>query len=155
MPDEPAPSRKTYGFKPREFDRANPTRPGAPAEDAPPLPDPGIVAADAGHIDVNDLIRTGAGTGRQLGSNAGANRGNDIHALLRENLAHANAAGLNEVSPIPQRKSKRNRDYFLLLFGGNLVLAVGFILQPVFAGAGIVLYNIGLAWIMFLVMDDY
>ena len=34
-------------------------------------------------------------------------------------------------------------------------LAVGFILQPVFAGAGIVLYNIGLAWIMFLVMDDY
>jgi hypothetical protein len=155
MQDEPEPPRKTYGFKPREFERANPARPAEPSGAATPARDPGITPADSGTIDVNDLIRAGAGTGRQLGSNATTNRGNDVHAMLRENLARADAAGLNNVTLPPKRTSKRTRDYFLLLFGGNLVLAVGFVLQPIFAGAGFVLYNIGLAWIMWFVMDAY
>ncbi len=155
MQDKPDPPRKTYGFKPREFDRANPSRPDDPFDAAPPTRDPGIVAADSGAIDVNDLIRSGAGAARPLGSKATANPSNDIHAMLRENLARADAAGLNNVTLPPKRTSKRTRDYLLLLFGGNLVLAVAFVLQPVFAGAGIVLYNIGLAWIMWLVMDKY
>ena len=156
MSDEPAPPRKTYGFKPREFERANPARPGAPSADPPPAPDPGIVAAEGEQeIDVNDLIRAGAGSGPQLRSNAGANRPNDVHAMLRENLAQANAAGLNDLTLPPKRKSKRTRDYFLLLVSGNLILAFGFVLQPIFAGAGVVLFNFGLAWIMWVVMDDY
>ncbi len=155
MSDEPAPPRKTYGFKPREFERANPARPGASADATPPAPDPGIAAAGAEKIDVNDLIRVGAGSGRQLGSQAGANRQNEVHAMLRDNLAHANAAGLNDVAPQPRRKSKRTRDYLLLLVSGNAIIALGFILQPVFAGAGLVLFNIGLTWIMWVVMGDY
>ncbi len=156
MQDEPDPPRKIYGFKPREFERANPTPAGSPAADVPPpAPDPGITAAGEGKIDVNDLIRSGAGAGRQLGSNAVANRANDVHAMLRENLARANAAGLNALAPQPKRKSKRKRDYFLLLAAGNMLLTLGFVLQPIFAGAGFVLFNIGLAWIMWFVMDDY
>jgi hypothetical protein len=155
MQDEPQPPRKTYGFKPREFERANPARPEPPSDATPPTRDPGIAPADSGTIDVNDLIRAGVGSGPQLGANAAPNRSNDVHAMLRDNLARADAAGLNDVTLPPKRISKRTRDYFLMLIGGNVVLAGGFFLQPIFAGAGVVLYNTGLAWIMWFVMDAY
>jgi hypothetical protein len=155
MPDQPEPARKVYGFKPREFERANPARPSDPAHALPPAPDPGIVAAEPTAIDVNDLIRAGASVARPLGTNAAANRPNEVHAMLRENHARADAAGLNEVSLRPKRMSKRKRDFFFLLVSGNLILSLGFLLQPIFAGAGVVLFNIGLVWIMWLVMDDY
>lgn len=155
MPDEPEPTRKVYGFKPKEFARANPARPSDGADQQAPLRDPGIIAADAGKIDVNELIRAGAGAGSQLGANAVKNRANDIHAMLRDNHARAEAAGLNDVVLTPKRMSKRKRDFFVLLVSGNLILSLGFILQPIFAGAGVVLFNIGLVWIMWVVMADY
>ena len=74
---------------------------------------------------------------------------------VRAPFARANAAGLNDLAPLPKRKSRRKRDYFLCLVGGNALLGLGFMLNPVFAGAGIVIFNIGLTWIMWFVMDDY
>lgn len=155
MPDEPEPTRKVYGFKPKEFERANPARPSDPADAPVPTRDPGIIAADEGKIEIHDLLRAGAGPGSQLGSNAVKNRANDIHAMLRDNHARANAAGINDVVLTPKRMSKRKRDFFFLLVSGNLILSLGFILQPIFAGAGVVIFNIGLVWIMWVVLDDY
>lgn len=155
MQDEPAPPRKTYGFKPTAFERANPAPAGEASAQATPLPDPGIVAADAGAINVHDLIQAGAGSARPLGANAVVNRSNDIHAMLRDNHARADAAGLNAVSLEPKRMSKRKRDFIFLVVSGNLILSLAFVIQPIFAGAGVVIFNIGLVWIMWVVMDDY
>ena len=88
-------------------------------------------------------------------SRAPANRANDVHALLQQNLAHANAAGLNELAAKPKRRSKRKRDYFLSLIVGNAVLLGATAIQPIFGAAGLIIFNIGLTWIMWFVMDDY
>lgn len=44
MQDEPDPQRTFYGFKPKEFDRANTVRPES-APEQPVKPDPGIAPA--------------------------------------------------------------------------------------------------------------
>jgi hypothetical protein len=121
MQDEPP--RKIYGFKPREFDRANPAPPAAPTDPAAPAPDPGIPAADSGKIDVNELIRAGAGTGRQLGSNKVANRENEIHGILRENLQRDIAAGHYDLGVLDDSKRRRRiRNYWLSLVAVNVPL---------------------------------
>ncbi len=116
MQDEPEPPRKIYGFKPREFDRANP--PPAPAvtpSDAT-APDPGIPVADSSKINVHDLIRAGAGTGQQLGSNAVVNRENEIHGILRENLQHDLAAGAYDLGVLDDSKRRRRiRNYWIAM----------------------------------------
>jgi hypothetical protein len=78
-----------------------------------------------------------------------------VHAILRENLARANAAGLNEVTPPAPRKSRRKRDYILALIAGNTFFIVGLKYNPVFAGAGLIIFNVGVTWVMWVVMDDY
>jgi hypothetical protein len=122
MQDEPEPPRKVYGFKPRAFERTNDPPPDAPPP--PPLaPDPGIVPASEGRIDVQDLIRSATGSVPLLGSNKVLNRDNDVHGLLRENHAHAEAAGLNRLKPQPPRRSRRTRDYLVLVVFVNLFIA--------------------------------
>jgi hypothetical protein len=121
MQDDPDPPRKFYGLKPKEFERVNAGTP-PPAEKI--SADPGIVPADTGPIDVNDLIRSGAGNGPALGWHKVANRENEIHGILRDNLARANAAGLNEVLPMTRKYRRRRRDYLVLIIGGNLFIAV-------------------------------
>ena len=83
------------------------------------------------------------------------NRENEVHGILRENLARANATGLNELSPKSRRKSKRMRDYIFLLIAGNLVLAALSVLLPLLGIAFLILYNVALVWVMWVVMDDY
>jgi hypothetical protein len=128
MSDQPDPPRKVYGFKPREFERANPARPDASSPDLP-APDPGIAPARDEKIDVQDLIRAGAGIGPALGNNATVNRANDVHAILRQNHAHANATGLNDLKPMPKRRSRRRRDYWLLLAAGNGFMLGAFLVE--------------------------
>lgn len=109
MSDAPDPPRKHYGFKPREFESAN-THPPMPGRDAaPPKPDPGIVAADTSPIDVRDLNRVANAGRTPLGKGPAPNKENEIHDVLRENFAVANAAGLNEVKPNPGYVSARQR----------------------------------------------
>ena len=43
----------------------------------------------------------------------------DVHSHLRENLARADAAGLNVLTPQAPRSSRRKRDYWTLLPLGN------------------------------------
>jgi hypothetical protein len=123
MQDQPDPPRKVYGFKPREFDRANAPRPTDPSEPTAPLPDPGIVAADPGKIDVNELIRAGAGAGRQLGSNAVVNRENEVHGILRENLKKDLAAGHYDLGVLDDSKRRRRiRNYWIAMVLLNVPL---------------------------------
>jgi len=160
MPDEPDPPRKFYGLKPKEFDRVN----KVPGEPPPPdlRPDPGILPSEKERIDVRDLARMASGTMPMLGNNAPANRDNDVHAVLRENLAVANAAGLNDLAPKPKRRSKRKRDYWLIMipvtlfFGTSVVLTGPDAPIPfVISLSALVLFNVGLWWVMWHVMEDY
>ena len=112
MQDEPEPPRKTYGFKPRDFERANPA-PAQPTSELP-APDPGISAASDEKISVHDLIRAGAGQGSQLGSNKVGNRENDIHEVLRANLASDQAAGHFDLGTLDDSKRRRRiRNYWI------------------------------------------
>ena len=116
MSDEPDPPRKVYGFKPREFDRANTVPPAAPASALPTAPDPGIVAADDGKINIHDLIRAGAGAGRQLGSNKVVNRDNEVHGMLRDNLKRDIAAGHYDLGVLDDSKRRRRiRNYWIAI----------------------------------------
>jgi hypothetical protein len=155
MPDDPDPPRKFYGFKPTQFEQVNPVRPPAPGEEPPTSPSPTPDAVRDTPIDIRELVRQGAQSGPVLKGNAPANRANEVHEILRDNLARADAAGLNDVKPVAPRKSRRKRDYFLSLLAGNAFFIWGLTLNPVFAGAGLVLFNVGLTWVMWVVMDDY
>ena len=161
MHDEPDPPRKFYGFKPSEFEAANePPRSPSPAADTPPAPDPGIVPVHGDRIDVRELARIATGDGPALGPNTVANRPNEVHAILRDNLARANAAGLNDVS-LRQRRSRRLRDYLIAvtLLNGPLGGAVWFfrrepiMLIPIVAA--FIFFNIRFAWHVWAIMDDY
>lgn len=159
MPNESDPPRKFYGLKPRDFEVVN-ALPRHPHESPPAAENVSGPRPDA--IDVNDLIRSANSTGSGLARKAGPVAENDVHAILRENLARADAAGLNELAPKPRRKSRRKRDYWLLMAGawagfGTMIVAagprnpIGF----VYALAGLVVSTLGLTWIMWFVMDDY
>lgn len=95
MPDAPDPPRKFYTFKPVDFENVNGVRPASSLHDTQPLPDPGIIVSDKVRIDVRDLAR--AATSQPLLSSAPAPmRKNEVHTVLRDNLA--NAAGLNDLT---------------------------------------------------------
>lgn len=168
MADGSDPPRKFYGLKPTEFERVNrvpgadvpppavPDRASAdPAPAAPPRSDPGAP------IDVRTLVQQAQTGGPLLRGSPAAGPRNDVHAILRDNAARADAAGLNAVAPPPPRKSRRRRDYFLLIVPLNLFfafMAFGPFANPmtfVYGLAGMILVTGGLTWIMFGVMDDY
>jgi predicted phage tail protein len=85
----------------------------------------------------------------------------DVHQMLRDNLARENAAGMNVVKPVPKRRSRRKRDFWLMLVLGNLAIAAtvhlagGSVMSNLFGLAGIILLSVSLAWVMWFVMDDY
>jgi hypothetical protein len=163
MQDEPDPPRKTYGFKPREFDRANAPRPAAPGDANSPAPDPGITAADAGKIDVNDLIRAGAGMGPQLGSNAVVNRDNEVHGMLRENLKRDVAAGHYDLGVLDDSKRRRRiRNYWIGMVAVNIPLGSfaywighGAAIPFVCALAGMAMLSARMTWETFFLRTHY
>jgi len=130
MPDEPDPPRKFYGFKPREFEKAN--VPPAPPTIAPltpaasaPAPDPGSVSRASARIDVRDLNRLAATGQPLLNHGPAAVRENEIHGVLRANLAVADVAGLNEVKIDPRHRTphqRRVRFFWMALIAVNVPL---------------------------------
>ena len=79
----------------------------------------------------------------------------DVHVLLQDNLRRANEAGANDVKDRPRRRSRRKRDYIVASTIGNLVLLVCTAISPIFGAAGLIIYNVGLTWVVWVVMDDY
>ncbi len=146
-PDDPPP--KVYGFKEREFKRDN-----APASASPPPPSAKELAIMAGHAD--PAPQKGPPSG---GVNRAADP-NDAYAVLRQNRAVEQKAGLNEVDVKPP-KTRRKRDFWQGLAIGYVVLVGGmaighFNLASVVAcGSLMVFYTIGLWWIMFHILSDY
>lgn len=126
MPDETEPPRKTYGLKPKEFERLNAPRPEA-GETTEPAP-----------------------------------LANDVFAMQRDLREREMAAGMDVLKPAERpRATRRRRDYRLLLLGGNgAIVGVGALVDfnlmtLVCVFSGVILFSIGLTWIMWVVMDRY
>jgi hypothetical protein len=144
-PDEPP--RKNYGFKKREFKRDNAPGAAVPTakelailsgQRAPAAPKPGLSAMGP----------------------AKADDPNDVYAVLQQNRAVEKKLGLGDVE-IKKVKSRRKRDYWLLVIPSNLLLAIitwqmrGNPFVLVLGIAGIVLVTLGLTWVMWHIMEDY
>ncbi len=132
MSDAPEPPPRKFAFKPKEFERVNAPRPESAAADAA-APTPAPVPA-----------------------------ANDVFAIRQELREREKAAGLDELKPADRPNStRRRRDYWFLLLAGNIAIVgtaaiVGLnVMTAAFAFSGVVLYSIGLTWIMWSVMDRY
>ncbi len=145
MADEPDPPRKVYGFKEREFKRDN--RPASASQ--PPMPTAKDLAKMAGPV-----VKTGKPAGPK------ATDPNDVYAAMQRNRAAEKKFGGDEVE-IKVIKSKRKRDYWFLLITGNLAIVMPCLILGPNAmtlgagGAGIILYTLGLTWIMWQIMGKY
>jgi hypothetical protein len=160
------------------------TRTGAIAGDAAPRA-AGAGTAGSGGVDVRDLVRFGSAGVPLLGSNQVRTTANEVHAMLAQNEAVAEAHGLNAVKPV-RKFLRRKRDFWVMLVGGNLLIAVlyfgpnfvafqvatlasrqvpdagGYVMMvlrnPVlfaFPTAIAVFYSGLLVWLMFGLMEDY
>lgn len=126
MADAPEPPPRTFTFKPKEFERVNAPRPEADEpREAAPL-------------------------------------ANDVFAMQRDVREREIAAGMDVLKPADRPHSKRRRrDYWVMLIAGNAgFLAVGALVgaNPVtiiYTFSGIVLYTVGLTWVMWFVVDRY
>lgn len=153
MRDEPDPPRKHYQFKPREFERVN-DHPGHAAPDSDP-------AVRPARIDVHDHFKAANASAPISRRREAKAAENDVHGILRDNVDRANAAGLNDLTPKVRRRSRRKRDYWLLLLTINaffVFVGLGPYSNPttqIYALAGFVMFTLGLTWVMWFVMDDY
>ena len=103
-----------------------------------------------------EFARVNAPPGTQEASAA-----HDVFAIRREIREREQALGLNELAPKPAPKSRRRRDYWLLLVTVDTALVLTawlgranvFVLTS--AAAGVIVVSVGLTWIMWFVMDDY
>ncbi len=84
-----------------------------------------------------------------------------VDEMLRANIARQREAEGELLTLQPPRSNKRRRDYLILLITGNALALLGFILLPanpmvmVYLLAFVVIYNLGLAWTLYGVMDRY
>ena len=143
--DSPDPPRKDYGFKDRVFQRDNPLTPGQPA-----MPTAKELAVMAGHP---------APAPRPTAAPRAADP-NDVMSILQQNRTVERKAG-RDVVEIKEIKSRRKREFWLLLVGGNLAIlgAVWLsgitMITVVFGLAGLIIFSLGLSWVMWQVMDRY
>jgi hypothetical protein len=160
MADDSDPPRVYYQLKPREFERVNAVAPSSPPIDSPPaavspMPD------TSARIEVHDLLAQASVPGPVLAPGEKVVAKNEIHGILEENLNRANEAGLNNLPPKPKRRSRRNRDFLLVVIPLDMFFgfaAFGPYANPVsfvYGVAGIIFATVGVGWVMFFVMDDY
>ena len=158
MADESDPPRKYYQLKPRAFEQVN-----APVSPSP-VPTPPVAPGESktgGRIDVHDLYEQARTPGAVLTPPGKPGAKNQVHVILQDNLAHANAAGLNTLTYKAKRRSRRTRDYFLVTISLDALFAfIAFgpfsnIALMAYGVAGIIITTLGLWWVMFFVMDDY
>jgi hypothetical protein len=141
---EEEPPRKNYGFKEREFKRDNSVgRAGAP-------PTAKELAMLAGPV-----IPTPKGaTGPK------ADDPNDVFTTLQQNRAIERQLSGDQIE-IREVKSKRLRDYWIMLIGGNLFIIGGVLLvgpnviSVMFGFGGVLIFSLSLTWIVWQVMGRY
>ena len=159
MADDSDPPRVYYQLKPREFERVN-----APAASSPPAdPSAALVPAPdpSAKIEVRNLFAQAAVPGPVLAQGEKVGVKNEVHGILKENLNIANAAGLNELAPKPKRRSRRTRDFFLVVvpldafFGFAAFGPYANPISMIYGIAGMIFATVGIGWVMFFVMDDY
>lgn len=143
--DAPDPPRKNYDFKDREFKRDN-----ARSSEVPPMPTAKDLAMMAGPVVPTVKNAPAPKPGDP----------NDVYAALQQNRAVERKHGLDQVE-IRQIKSRRKRDYWLLLGLSETLLGLltwmgrGNPVVFVSALAGMVLVGVSITWIMWQVMDRY
>ena len=103
------PKRVQFGFKTPAFENAN-------RDSAPPVDHRELIAL------ANQQRRVGPPVPRAPEVKPATAWESDVHAMLRLNLAKEKAHGLNELAPMPPRRSRRNRDYLVLMTGLALVI---------------------------------
>jgi hypothetical protein len=172
MSDQPDPPRKFYDLKAREFERVN-APPTPPPTDETPVAAPGATPpADSGPISVQEMFRQAQLGGPLLSSQAKREKeaaANEVHAILRDNQARDEAAGLFAVSTEPKRPSKRKRDYWIwailatvvllpivlytgfYVVAGNRAAAIPFVCSL----SALVMVHLMLYWIMWHIFEDY
>ena len=146
MPDEADPPRKNYGFKEREFKRDNPL-----ASEAAPMPTAKELAIMAGPVAQHGKAAAGAEK---------KDDPNDVYAVLQGNRRVEKKQGLDEFE-IKQIKSRRKRDYWLLMITVESTLAVvavlghsnPFVLVGSVAAMG--LFGASITWVMWQIMSKY
>ena len=146
MAEDPDPPRKFYGLKAREFERVN-----KPESDTPGM-------------NVEEHLRAAAAPPRRREPPLATTPAeNDVHDLLRQNVERERAAGLDRLKSMPRRRSRRKRDYLILLLLGAGGFGYFFLTELkdgnaavlAFSGGGLIFYVIGVTWIMWGVMSDY
>lgn len=167
MADDPDPPRKYYELKPRAFERVNPA-PHAPSpstgaeavQPAPPID-------TSKPIEVRALTTAAMTPGPVLRTGERAVSENDVRAMLRENFERERRAGRFALAEKPKRRSRRTRDYWLVVAMAHLVFAPlvvqGYHNRAMVNGATLFVYSVAAialiwasaTWIMFFVMDDY
>lgn len=123
MRDEADPPRKHYQLRPTTFERVNPLPPAAPEKDDSSAPSTASAAAGDGPIDVGTLARQAMGGPPLRQATTAPSSLNEVQQMLRDNVARANAAGLNDVVAPTPRRSRRKRDYWLLIVPLNAFFA--------------------------------
>ena len=84
---------------------------------------------------------------------------NDVHSILEQNKAVADAS--TEPLQFRPRRSRRKSDYVFAMVCGNAaaILIIAFLpknaVTLAFGFSGMVLFSVGLTWVMWMVMDDY
>lgn len=142
-PEPPEPTPAPFRFKPRDFVTDN-----APASTPSPQ----------GPTDVRELVRLAT---LNAPTSPAPPAENEVHQILRDNVAHASAAGLNDLKPLPKRRSRRLRDYVIVAVAVNLPLGlVGYLFRSnaitlVFVLAAAIMFNLQFAWRVWAIMDDY
>jgi len=153
MRDEPDPPRTFYRLKQPDFESVNAPESAAPRDSTPTNVQGHLRAANA-PIPAQPPAPAPASPGA-------AAPANDVQALLRDEAARLRAAGVGAVVPRPRRRSRRTRDFWLLLLAANgffAFAAFGPYRNPMtftYGVAGMILTTISLTWVMWFVMDDY
>ena len=144
MPDEVDPPRKNYGFKERQFQRDE----HRASDSQPP-------------ISVQDLAKQAGPVARSGPVSGTAKPGdpNDVYATLEQNRTAEKAAGTDNIEVRKKVTARRTKDYWLMLLGGNALLIVGSAYMGgaaiVFGLAGVIIYSLGLTWVVWQIMDRY
>jgi hypothetical protein len=93
-------------------------------------------------------------------AHAGDEEAISVEEILFENRVAEEKSGWGRIKRWKGRKSKRTRDFILLVGGLDIIIAVGTkmmsnTVSTIYGIAGITLITSTFAWIMFVVNDDY